>query len=93
MCVSQCGAEAPKPMKIELQKSGMLKLPFGRLLQYHKNVTTQEPGCNEDVLQWVVCEAEKKNTGTVGKTGGVTYIHTYFIHFPHRGFSKRIIIK
>ena len=22
-----------------------------------------------------------------------TYIHTYFIHFPHGGFSKRIIIK
>ena len=49
----------------------MLKLPSGRLLQYHKNITSQEPGCNEDVLQWMVHEAEKKNIGTAGKTGGV----------------------
>jgi len=49
----------------------MLKLPSGRLLQYHENITSQEPGCNEDVLQWMVHEAEKKNIGTAGKTGGV----------------------
>lgn len=49
----------------------MLKLPSGRLLQYHKNITSQEPGCNEDVLQWMVHEAEKKNIGAAGKTGGV----------------------
>jgi hypothetical protein len=49
----------------------MLKLPSGRLLQYHKNITSQEPGCNEDVLQWMVHEAEKKNIGTAGKVGGV----------------------
>ena len=49
----------------------MLKLPSGRLLQYRKNVTSQEPGCNEDVLQWMVREAEKKNIGTAGRTGGV----------------------
>ena len=50
----------------ELQKSGMLKLPSGRLLQYRKNVTSQEPGYNGDVLQWMVHEAEKKNFGTAG---------------------------
>ena len=69
MCLS-IWCRSPKAYE-ELQKSGMLKVPSGRLLQYHKNVTTQEPGCNEDVLQWMVHEAEKKNIGTAGKTGGV----------------------
>ena len=56
----------------------MLKLPSGRLLQYHKNITSQEPGCNEDVLQWMVHEAENKNIGTAGKTGGVILILAIF---------------
>lgn len=69
MCLS-IWRRSPKAYD-ELQKSGMLKLPSGRLLQYHKNITSQEPGFNEDVLQWMVHEAQKKNIGTAGKTGGV----------------------
>ena len=69
MCLS-IWRRSPKAYE-ELQKSGMLKLPSGRLLQYHKNITSQEPGCNEDVLQWMVHEAEKKNIGPAGKIGGI----------------------
>ena len=83
MCLS-IWCRSPKAYE-ELQKSGMLKLPSGRLLQYHRNVTTQEPGCNEDVLQWVVREAEKKNIGTVGKTGGVILDEMAIIQVLFRG--------
>ena len=49
----------------------MMKLPSGRLLQYHKNVASQAPGVNESVIKWMVDEAGRKNVGAAGKVGGL----------------------
>ena len=55
----------------ELSKSGMLRLPSGRLLQYYKNSIQQKPGLNEEVLQWMEQEADKVKLTELGRCGGI----------------------
>ena len=45
----------------ELQKTGMLVLPSGRLLQCYQNTVKQKPGFNKELFKWM----KKKQTDRI----------------------------
>lgn len=49
----------------------MLKLPSGRLLSMYKNSVSQKPGLNDEVLQWMLHEADKLKLDSFGREGGL----------------------
>ena len=55
----------------QLQESGMFKLPSGRLLSLYKNSVKQSAGLNDDVLDWLVKEADKLDLDEYGREGGL----------------------
>ncbi|XP_020911962.1 uncharacterized protein LOC110249721, partial [Exaiptasia diaphana] len=55
----------------QLQESGMFKLPSGRLLSLYKNSVRQSAGLNDDVLDWLLKEADKSNLDEFGREGGL----------------------
>lgn len=55
----------------ELRQSGVLVLPSGRLLSLYKNSVKQKPGLNEEVLDWMIKEADKLKLDSFGKEGGL----------------------
>ena len=56
---------------MQLKASGMLKLPSGRLLSMYKNSVSQKSGLNDEVLQWMLHEADKLNLDSFGREGGL----------------------
>ncbi len=55
----------------ELRHSGVLVLPSGRLLSLYKNSVKQRPGLNEEVLEWMLVEANKLGLDSFGREGGL----------------------
>ena len=51
----------------ELRQSGVLVLPSGQLLSLYKNSVKQKPGLNEEVLDWMIKEADKLKLDSFGK--------------------------
>ena len=63
-------SRSPKAYQ-ELQNSGLLILPSGRLLQYYKNSVSQPPGFNKCNLEWMRKEATRQNIPATGLRGGL----------------------
>ena len=55
----------------DLQTSGMLVLPSGRLLQLYKNSIKQSPGMNKEVFELMRNEATKWKISSGGYRGGI----------------------
>ena len=55
----------------ELRQSGVLVLPSRQLLSLYKNSVKQKPGLNEEVLDWMIKEADKLKLDSFGKEGGL----------------------
>lgn len=49
----------------------MFKLPSGRLLSLYKNSVQQNAGLNDQVLDWLVKEADKAQLDEYGREGGI----------------------
>ena len=69
MCLSVWN-RSPQAYK-ELQGSGMLVLPSGRLLQIYKNCIRQNPGMNHEVFDLMRKEALKWKIPASGYRGGI----------------------
>ncbi|KAK3742400.1 hypothetical protein QZH41_012692, partial [Actinostola sp. cb2023] len=55
----------------QLKDSGMIRLPSGRLLSLYKNSVSQKAGINDEVLDWLVKEADKNELDAYGREGGL----------------------
>ena len=69
MCLSVWN-RSPQAYK-ELQGSGMVVLPSGRLLQMYKNCIRQNPGMNHEVFDLMQKEALKWKIPASGYRGGI----------------------
>ncbi|KAK3752058.1 hypothetical protein QZH41_009166, partial [Actinostola sp. cb2023] len=49
----------------------MIRLPSGRLLSLYKNSVSQKAGINDEVLDWLVKEADKNELDAYGREGGL----------------------
>ena len=57
----------------ELQTSGMLVLPSGRLLQMYKNSVKKNPGMNTEVFEMMCNEANRRKLSEIGCRGGIVF--------------------
>ena len=65
-------SRSPQAYK-ELQTSGMLVLPSGRLLQMYKNSVKQNPGMNAEVFEMMRDEANRRKLSEIGYRGGIMF--------------------